>query len=134
MAATGYLLDANVFIALVVKEHVHHDVARKWYRRHRPALYLCPIVEGALMRLLVRRGHAAADGQAVLQQFYNNDRHEFVADSLSYLDVDVSSVIGHQQVTDAYLAGLARDLDVKVVTFDAGLQQAHRDVAIAIPT
>ena len=134
MEPPGYLLDANVFIALVIKDHAHHNVAMNWYRRHRPAAYLCPIVEGALIRLLVRRGHGAAEGQTVLRRFYDNDRHAFVADALSYMDTDISGVIGHQQVTDAYLAALARTLNVKLATFDAGLQEAHHDVAVSIPT
>jgi predicted nucleic acid-binding protein len=37
-------------------------------------------------------------------------------------------------MTDAYLAALARELDLKLVTFDTGLQEAHRDVAVAIRT
>lgn len=134
MATDRYLLDANVLIAFVVKDHVHHDVAIRWYRRHQPNAYLCPIVEGALMRLLVRRGHSAADGQAVLRGFYSNDRHLFVADGLSHINIDHSGVIGHQQITDAYLAGIARNLNAKLATFDAGLQQTHHDVAVLIPT
>jgi uncharacterized protein len=130
----GFLVDANVLIALVIKDHVHHNAAMRWYRRQRPTLFLCPIVEGALMRLLVHRGHAAADGQAALRQFYDNDRHSFAADSLSYMDTDLSRVVGHQQMTDAYLAALARELDLKLVTFDTGRQEAHRDVAVAIRT
>lgn len=129
-----FLADANVLIALVVREHVHHDAAMRWYRHQRPILCLCPVVEGALMRLLVQRGQVATDGKAVLEQFYRSDRHRFVADSLSYSEADVSSVIGHRQMTDAYLAALARSLDLSLVTFDTGVQEAHRDVATAIPT
>jgi hypothetical protein len=39
-----------------------------------------------------------------------------------------------QQTTDTYLALLARHLDVKLASFDAGLQQAHRDITAAIRT
>ena len=55
---TTYLLDANVLIALTVAEHEHHERGRRLGSRdHRFAL--CPVVEGALVRFLVRIGESA---------------------------------------------------------------------------
>jgi predicted nucleic acid-binding protein len=45
-----------------------------------------------------------------------------------------SGVIGHRQVTDAYLAALARQRGGRLATFDAGLAQLHPDVAQLVPT
>jgi uncharacterized protein len=41
-------------------------------------------------------------------------------------------VLGHRQVTDAYLAALARHHHGKLATFDKGLAALHSDVAVAL--
>ncbi|HET9875542.1 MAG TPA: TA system VapC family ribonuclease toxin [Mycobacterium sp.] len=134
MAGTTFLADANVLIALVVRDHVHHGAAMRWFRREKPTLYLCPFVEGALLRMLIQQGHRGTDGAALLARLYRDGRHSFVADSMSYSETNLSSIVGHRQVTDTYLAALARSLGIQLATFDAGLREAHRDVVIAIPT
>jgi predicted nucleic acid-binding protein len=45
----------------------------------------------------------------------------------------MDGVIGHRQVTDAYLAQLARQHNARLATFDAGLAALHSDVADLIP-
>ena len=62
------------------------------------------------------------------------DDHEFWPDDLSYQDVPVRGVIGHRQVTDAYLAQLARKNKGRVATFDKGFAGLHPDVTDLIPT
>jgi hypothetical protein len=69
----------------------------------------------------------------VLSALSSHPDHDFWSDDLSYLDVDLSRVLGHRQVTDAYLAGLARVHDARLATFDAGLAGAHPDVADLVP-
>ncbi|MGH3576880.1 MAG: PIN domain-containing protein, partial [Mycobacterium sp.] len=103
---TTYLLDASVLIALTVAEHEHHERVTRWAAgiEH---LAVCPIVEGALVRFLLRIGasvHAAAE---VLRAVHAIPRCEFWADSLSCADAEFGHVRGHRQVTDAYLASLA---------------------------
>lgn len=46
----------------------------------------------------------------------------------------MAGVIGHRQVADAYLAGLARARGGRLATFDAGLAALHPDVAELVPT
>jgi uncharacterized protein len=41
-------------------------------------------------------------------------------------------VIGHRQVTDAYLAAPARDRNGKPASFDNGLVALHPDVGVAL--
>ena len=123
------LLDANVLIALVVTDHVHHDAAEEWFERSTDHFATCPITQGRLLRLLIREGQPAASAVALLRGVTEHERHEFWPDSVGYADVRVNSVLGHRQVTDAYLAQLARARDGKLVTFDGGLAAAHGDVA-----
>lgn len=128
------LLDANVLIALVVAEHVHHDAAESWLADRDDAFATCPITEGSLLRLLIRDGNDAATARAVLDAVRNSPRHEFWPDTVSYCEVPFDGVLGHRQVTDAYLAQLARSRDGSLVTFDQGLAQLHADVTVLVPT
>lgn len=63
----------------------------------------------------------------------NDERHEFWPDQVAYTDVPLAGVIGHRQVTDAYLAQLARTNEGRLATFDQGLAKLHDDVAWLIP-
>jgi len=59
-------------------------------------------------------------------------RHRFWPDGLSYADIGWRGVLGHRQVTDAYLAALARHHGGKLVSFDRGLVALHTDVGVAL--
>lgn len=126
-----HLVDANLLIALVVEEHEHHAIAREWAASVQQ-LALCPIVEGALVRFLVRSGEASATAVAVLDALYATGRCEFWPDALGYRDVDMAHVVGHRQVTDAYLVALARSRDALVATFDRGLAAVSPDAVVLI--
>jgi hypothetical protein len=52
---------------------------------------------------------------------------------LGYTDVPWRGVLGHRQVTDAYLAALARRNGGRLATFDRGLAALHEDVVMLIP-
>ena len=103
---TTYLLDANVLIALTVAEHEHHERASAWASTI-DAFALCPVVEGALVRFLVRIGESARVAQDVLRAVHALPGCEFWPDTLSYVATDLDHLHGHRQVTDAYLASLA---------------------------
>jgi len=128
------LLDAKVLIALVVAEHVHHDAAAEWLSTSDAPFATCPITQGSLVRFLVRSGQSAAAARDVVAAVAGSNRHEFWPASLPFTDVDVNGVIGHRQVTDAYLAQLARSRGGQLVTLDSGLAQLHRDIAELVPT
>ena len=53
------LLDANVLIALVVNDHVHHASAEAWFSGLADGFATCPVTQGSLIRLLVREGQTA---------------------------------------------------------------------------
>lgn len=125
------LLDGNVLIALVIEDHVHHGVARAWFGSSR-RFATCPITQGTLLRLLVREGASASDALAVLKNLTTRPDHEFWPDSLGFESVDVARVVGHRQVTDAYLAQLARSRSGELATLDGGICAAHADVAVQI--
>jgi hypothetical protein len=128
------LLDANVLIALVVSEHVHHDAAAEWLSASDAGFATCPITQGSLVRFLVRTGQTAAAARDVISAVEGANRHEFWPDSVSFTDVEVGGVVGHRQVTDAYLAQLARSRKGRLATLDSGLAHLHSDIAVLIPT
>ena len=128
-----YLLDANVVIALTLEEHESHRRVSRWATSV-DRIALCPIVEGAFLRFCVRLGESVRVAMQILTLLQSDPRCEFWADSLSYAGVDLGHVRGHRQVTDAYLAGLARSQsDGRLATLDRGLAQAASDVAFLVP-
>jgi uncharacterized protein len=128
------LLDANVLIALVVPEHVHHDAAAQWLSASDAAFATCPITQGSLVRFLLRTGQSATVARDVVSAVESASRHEFWPDSVSFAEVEMGGVVGHRQVTDAYLAQLARTRDGQLATLDSGLAHLHSDVAVLIST
>ena len=127
------LLDANVLIALLVDDHVHHVAAENWFAGSSGNFATCPITQGSLIRLLIREGQPAAAARAVLGGTTADPRHEFWPDDVPYTDVPVQGIIGHRQVTDAYLAQLARARGSRLATFDQAIAKLHTDVAELVP-
>ncbi|MDV3130138.1 PIN domain-containing protein [Mycobacterium sp. 21AC1] len=126
------LLDSNVLIALVVAEHVHHDVAADWLHRFEGGFATCPITQGSLVRFLLRSGHTTAAARDVVTAIEAAELHEFWPDSVPFTGVQMNGVVGHRQVTDAYLAQLARSRDARLATLDVGMAQLHSDVALLV--
>ena len=127
------LLDVNVLVALAIHEHNHHDAAERWFAELEGGFATCPITEGGLVRSLLREGQSIASALQVLGGFASFPGHEFWPDDLPYSSVSLVGVVGHRQVTDAYLAGLARARGGKIATFDSGLSSLHTDVAVLVP-
>ena len=119
---TTYLLDANVLIALTVAEHEHHETASEWLATV-DEFATCPVVEGALVRFLVRMGESFATASSILAGVQTHERHTFWPDSLSYARIDGTSVRGHRQVTDTYLAAMAGASSGHLATFDQALAE-----------
>jgi len=115
-----YLLDANALIALAISEHEHHDTAVRWVAEV-DEIALCPIVEGALVRFMVRAGESYTTALAALSALHASSRCAFWPDSISYTDANLRHVFGHRQVTDAYLAALAASRGCLLATFDQAL-------------
>jgi uncharacterized protein len=129
---TADLLDANVLIALVVADHVHHDAAEAWLAHDAGDFATCPSTQAALVRFLVREGLSVDAAVAPVVALQHFERHQFWPDDLAMDAVDLRAVVGHRQVTDAYLAALARSHQGRLATFDRGLAAAHPDVTVVL--
>ena len=130
--STTYLLDANALIALVLADHEHHHRAAAWAAMV-DRIALCPIVEGALVRFLIRLGESQATAKMTLASMHGSPRCEFWADSISYTAANLDNVVGHRQVTDAYLASLAASRGCRLATFDHTLARVLPDDTELIP-
>lgn len=124
-----FLADGNLLVALTVSDHVHHSEAISWFDHSGHDLATCPITEGTLLRFLIREGRTVADAIGVLDAVRAQAWHRFWADDLPFSADQLAGVIGHRQVTDAYLVALARHHDAAVATFDRGLAALHGPAA-----
>lgn len=130
---TTYLLDANVLIALVIDSHPQHERVTGW-AEGLERFAVCPVVEGALVRLVIRMGSTPEDAKETLRVIGSRPGHEFWPDSLSYADAALGHVRGHRQVTDAYLAALADGRDgARLATLDEGAAQEMPATTYLIP-
>ena len=78
---------------------------------------------------------AAADireALALLNALTAHPRHRFWPDAIGYGAISTQGLQGHRQVTDAYLAALARHHAGRLATFDQGLAALHADVAVRV--
>ena len=121
------LLDVNVLLALFHEAHVHHDVAHDWFVEHGAAGWAsCPLTENGLIRILsspvrVRDYLPLQDVRNLLDTFCAHSAHQFWPDDISIRDADrfdPDAIRGHQQLTDAYLLGLAVKNGGRFVTLD----------------
>jgi hypothetical protein len=132
-AAVVHLLDGNVLFALVDEAHVHHAAALAWFAADGGGFATCPITQGTLLRLAMHVARrSAGEAVAVLRTLTAHPRHHFWPDALDYHQVRWQGVLGHRQVTDAYLAALARHHGGRLASFDKGLVVLHPDVGVAL--
>jgi uncharacterized protein len=123
-----------VLIALAVGGHMHYQAARHWLAGSDEPFATCPITEGSLVRHIFRQGGTGVAAKVILAALREDPRHQFWPDDFSYGDVPLDNVVGHAQVTDAYLVALARHHGARLATFDGGLARSHSDAVELIPT
>lgn len=123
------LLDVNVLLALLDRDHVDHERARDWLAEgidHGWAS--CAITQNGFVRIISRprypspvSPHHAID---LLARATRTRHHDFWPCTVSLLDdgsVDPARVHSSRQVTDAYLLALAVAHDGRFVTFDRSI-------------
>jgi toxin-antitoxin system PIN domain toxin len=127
---TAFLLDANVLIALMWRGHADHDRVQNWFTRHSAQGWAtCPFTQAAFVRIVSNpafSSHAVPPVEAIARLTTNlsHPKHQFWADDLILADAlrqFADRLVGHQQITDAYLLGLAIRKKGKLATLDRGV-------------
>lgn len=112
----GYLLDTNLLIALLWPSHESHALAVRWFAPHRARGWAtCPLTQAGFVRIVSnpafsRDAVQPRDAVTVLAANTAAADHEFWPDDLPVAEATAFAgvrLLGHQQVTDAYLLGLA---------------------------
>jgi uncharacterized protein len=130
-----WLLDGNLLVALRIDTHVDHEAAHSWFGQHDYDRFAtCPLTQGTLLRVHMRLAwdDSASAAWEALREISEHPRHEFWADNFSYLEVSNRFLQGPAQVTDAWLAELARRRKGRLATFDKALVALHKDVAVLV--
>lgn len=136
-----YLLDVNVFIARAFEDHVHHRIASAWFSTPGLEWAICPFTEAGFLRYATMPGKGninIADATAVLDRLAQHPGYHYQpisADWQTLCGQFFRRLHGHNQITDAYLLGLAVREGLKLVTLDKGLVHLageHRDCVLVL--
>jgi uncharacterized protein len=125
---TTWLLDANLLIAMTCAGHVHHALAHTWFRTLPNRRWAtCALTQLAFIRLSghprVTGGTSVSVAQAMqaLEELTSHSDHEFWNDApqpLHLTSFASPALVGHRQVTDAYLLEMAHSRNQRLATLD----------------
>jgi len=124
---SAFLFDVNLLIALMWPAHEDHDRAQQWFARNaHQGWATCPFTQAAFVRIVANPAFspdAVSPGEAaaVLASNLKHPNHLFWADEITLIQAIQpfsNRLTGHQQVTDAYLLGLAIHKKGKLATMD----------------
>ena len=124
-----FLLDVNLFMALLWENHEHHQIVRRWFRSVN-GFVTCPVAQLGFARVsshpLLGYGMTPDQAFGVLRRFLADSRHRFLPDDLSSEDrvVRTDLMSGANQITDYYLVALARQHGLSLATLDEPLARA----------
>jgi toxin-antitoxin system PIN domain toxin len=124
-----YLPDVNIWVALSDPAHAAHERATEWLLgSHGARLLLCPVTEAGFVRIaaspLVGK-KSIADAMRMLEEIaaLPNVDHLSVAPTwLELVQPLARRLVGHRQVTDALLLGLAIRNEAILVTLDRSIK------------
>jgi len=129
-----WLLDGNVLVALADRNHEFHQRCANWFIGVE-RFATCPITEGTLLRLHMMKGVDKSPDTAwrALDNFRAHPKHVFWPDNFSYTEISPGRLTGYRQVTDAWLAELAKRNCGKLATLDEPLSALWPDSTLLIP-
>ena len=134
-----FLLDANVLIALAWPDHVFHRRVMSWFARNsRQGWATCPITQSAFIRILSSpafspKALSPRNALTALEMNVKLSGHRFWADEISMTDVFQQvgdRIVGHRQITDAYLLALAEHHHGRLATMDESIVELGDDVEL----
>ena len=135
--------DINVWLALTLRAHDHHQVAWKWYRSLRPSedLAFCRFTQLGLLRLLTTESVAKHEILNQRQAWEAYDRwiergggvfqEEPLGLEIEFRSFADKSIPAPKEWADSYLAAFAAAGSMELVTFDRALSlRAKRSILL----
>ena len=125
--APRYLLDVNVFLALVAENHIHHRLVTTWFNTPGLQWALCSFTEAGFLRNATasRAGQISmSEATAILARMAEQPGYHYLpitTDWQTLCSPFFTRLYGTKQVTDAYLLGLAVQSGMVLVTMDKGI-------------
>jgi toxin-antitoxin system PIN domain toxin len=131
------LLDVNLLIALAWPQHVHHTAAHRWFdatgHKHWAT---CPLTQLGFIRIssnpkIIPEATSPREALEMLGRITALPGHVFWPDQITPLAAPIfnsTALVGHRQLTGAYLLALARHHHGKLATIDGGPEQLITDL------
>jgi toxin-antitoxin system PIN domain toxin len=123
------LFDLNFLVALAWPHHQFHPIANSWFNDHNAKGWAtCTATQLGFIRLssnpayLQNATKTPEEARQLLAELIKHPHHRFLSDlEPPVYFPEITSLLGHQQLTDAYLIGMARLTHSRLVTFDKRL-------------
>jgi uncharacterized protein len=120
------LLDVNVLVAMAWPRHSAHSAVQRWLAREgRKGWASCPFTQSGFVRIISnpafsRDALAPEQALSLLRANLEHPAHQFWPAGITVNEAlaKVGKVVGHQQITDAYLLGLAIHNRGRLATLD----------------
>ena len=128
MAKPKYLLDVNVLIALTQSDHAHHKVVTQWFDHLGLEWGMCAFSEAGFLRISTnpKVGNLTIEeATEILISLTAHVGHQHWPIAASWASITAAfseRIFGHNQITDAYLLGLAIQDNGVLVTLDKRIQ------------
>jgi predicted nucleic acid-binding protein len=121
-----YLLDVSLLVALLIKSHTHHQLARVWFANRKAVV--CPLSELGFIRVAMSPAYdfKMNEARTMLEDFYADEPAEFLPADISALKGQIAPSAGKS--TDWYLANLAEEHNLKWATLDKTASHSAREL------
>jgi hypothetical protein len=125
-----HLLDVNAIIALFWPSHVHHADVHRWFaKRGKGGWATCSFTQAGFVRIVSNPAFSKdaatpAEALRILISNLRSPRHHFLADDVGFtvlVEPLAGNLVGHRQITDVYLLGLALRHNAKLASLDNGI-------------
>jgi toxin-antitoxin system PIN domain toxin len=136
----AFLLDVNVLIALLWPAHEAHARAQRWFGKNADQGWAtCAMTQAGFVRIVSNPAFSRLvvsprDAMEVLQGSLQHRAHRFWVEDIGITEAVAQTgrrLTGHQQVTDAYLLGLATHKKGRLATLDASVASLLPDQSAA---
>lgn len=127
-----HLLDVNALIALGWDHHQHHDTMVGWFKRNAAGGWATSAISQAGFVRVLSQPTVSKSTFSILEwsdslaRVLSHPAHRLVPLDFAFSDVLASctgGVVGHRQITDAYLLTTAARHGARLLTFDSGIRQ-----------